>query len=49
MRLTEPWAAHNDLERENERLAATDQTGNGGRKDINKRTEKQIFGNSRRM
>jgi hypothetical protein len=24
-------------------LAATDQTGNGGRKDINKHTENQIF------
>jgi hypothetical protein len=37
------------LERENERLAVTDWTGNGRRKDINKLTEKQNFGNNRRM
>jgi len=49
MRLTEPWAAHNVLERENMWLENTDKTGNWGRKDVNERTEKQIFENNRRM
>jgi hypothetical protein len=49
MRLTKSWAMHNVLEGENKRLAATGQTGNGRRNDINERTEKQIFGNNKRM